>query len=239
MSTGIKRCPFSEQAGKTSGGKRKEKRATKFKQAARKGDNILRDEDAAPKRKRPAEADGFGMPEPKKRFKERTFERPEKKAPAAAPAAPAAPLTKRDLKQLSEARKAKERPNYSAIQDLTAAWERLRRLETKAAERERLVAEVARKSAGRVRQLAMSHKASRVLQSILKWGTPPQKAALQAEALPDLVILAKDTYGTHLARKLVDEADKADLPALLKAFKARRSLPPCAARRLSSGHRPV
>ena len=78
---------------------------------------------------------------------------------------------------------------------------------------------VSKKSKGRVKQLAMSHKASRVLQSILKYGTPEHKKALAAEALPELAILAKDTYGTHLARKLVDEAPKTELPNILKAIR--------------------
>ena len=42
------------------------------------------------------------------------------------------------------------------------------------------------------------------MQSILKYGTPAQVASLTAELRPDLAALAKDPYGTHLARRLVD-----------------------------------
>jgi hypothetical protein len=81
--------------------------------------------------------------------------------------------------------------------------------------------EVARASKGHVKALATSHKASRVLQSILKWGTPEQRSALVAEAAPELAALAKDAYGTHLVRKMIDTADKKELVLLTKSFKAR------------------
>jgi pumilio family protein 6 len=74
---------------------------------------------------------------------------------------------------------------------------------------------------GHVKALATSHKASRVLQSILKWGTPAQRASLVAEAAPELPALAKDAYGTHLVRKLLDTAGKPELALLAKALKAR------------------
>lgn len=128
---------------------------------------------------------------------------------------------------------------------------------------------------GKAKTLAMNHKSSRVLQSILKYGTVKQKTTLVEEAIPSLVRccrrsspllcaslwlapsfqplptsaagdaraltasrprcaqveLAKDTYGTHLARKIVDYAGKPELPNLLKAVKARtRRLPRAAGR---------
>ena len=76
---------------------------------------------------------------------------------------------------------------------------------------------------GRARVLAGSHKASRVLQSVLKYGTPQQIAALSAELRPDLPALAKDAYGTHLVRRLIDVAPKEDLQALVNAFKPTAS----------------
>lgn len=136
-------------------------------------------------------------------------------------------------------------------------------------------------SRGKAKTLAMNHKSSRVLQSILKYGTDAQKKAVIAEVIPSLVRarsraehnslsvrvatpqntpqtpaphcsflrrpcdtpstfqapshrvspllrltplspqveLAKDTYGTHLARKIVDGAAKQQLPDMLKAVK--------------------
>ena len=75
------------------------------------------------------------------------------------------------------------------------------------------------KVTGRARVLAGSHKASRVLQSILKYGTPAQVASLSAELIPDVAQLAKDPYGTHLVRRLIDAAGKEDLQALVGVFK--------------------
>ena len=75
------------------------------------------------------------------------------------------------------------------------------------------------KVTGRARVLAGSHKASRVLQSILKYGTPAQVASLSAELVPDVAALAKDPYGTHLVRRLIDAAAKEELQALVAVFK--------------------
>jgi pumilio family protein 6 len=58
-----------------------------------------------------------------------------------------------------------------------------------------------------------------VLQSILKYGTPAQVASLSGELLPDVAQLAKDPYGTHLVRRLIDAAAKEDLQALVAVFK--------------------
>ena len=72
---------------------------------------------------------------------------------------------------------------------------------------------------GRAKSLATSHKASRVMQSILKYGTPQQVASLAAELHSELPALAKDPYATHLVRRLIEVAGKAELPALTAAFK--------------------
>jgi hypothetical protein len=63
-----------------------------------------------------------------------------------------------------------------------------------------------------------------VLQSVLKWGTPEQRASLVAEAAPELPALAKDAYGTHLVRKMLDTAGKPELALLAKALKARTNM---------------
>ena len=78
---------------------------------------------------------------------------------------------------------------------------------------------MSRLSTGHVRSLASSHKASRVLQSVLKYGTPAQRASLVAEAAPELAALAKDAYGTHLVRRLADSAERPELLAIAKALK--------------------
>jgi len=78
---------------------------------------------------------------------------------------------------------------------------------------------VAAKAKGRARTLATSHKASRVLQSVLKHGTEAEAAAVRAELFPDLPALAKDPYACHLVVRLIEGAPKPELARLVVALR--------------------
>lgn len=105
--------------GKGSSTKRKEKRTNKFKAPAKRN-NILREDAAEKKKERRQEANtGFGLggPPKQKKFQEKPFARPAK--PAAkdnSQAIPDVPLSRKELKQATEAWKAKRKPNYSTVQ---------------------------------------------------------------------------------------------------------------------------
>ena len=67
---------------------------------------------------------------------------------------------------------------------------------------------------GHVPELAASHTASRVLQACLKYGTPEDRALIQAELLPHLLDLSKSSYGHFLVTKLISTAAKKALPGV-------------------------
>lgn len=107
--------------GKGAAGKRKEKRTSKFKAPAKRN-NILSEDVAERKKERRQEANiGFGLKGPKERkFKEKPFARPAKPAiKDQSQAIPDVPLSKKELKQATEAWKAKRKPNYATVQVCT------------------------------------------------------------------------------------------------------------------------
>jgi hypothetical protein len=112
-----------KNAGKGSSGKRTEKRRSKFTPQKTRSNILREDRPEGQKRKRADDksGEGFGMDEKKKRFKQGAFARPDKAArpkppPGGDKSQPTGELSKRDLKELTEARKAKRKPHYTAIQ---------------------------------------------------------------------------------------------------------------------------
>ena len=78
-----------------------------------------------------------------------------------------------------------------------------------AAEKAALAQAILERSRGACAALAMSHTASRVLQAAAKAAPPAARAALLAEVTPDLVPLAKSSYGHFLVVRLAATADRA------------------------------
>ena len=65
---------------------------------------------------------------------------------------------------------------------------------------------------GSVSKLAMSHTTSRVLQAAAKAAGPKARADALKEISPDLLTLAKSSYGHFLATKLISLAPKEEVP---------------------------
>lgn len=64
---------------------------------------------------------------------------------------------------------------------------------------------------GRVAELALNHKASRILQSCAKHGTAENRAAMLEEVLPQFLELTKSCYASFLLKKLISTASKPQL----------------------------
>ena len=146
------------------------------------------------------------------------------KAPGPPPAKP--PATKREKKAATRALKAARRPEtFPVIEAMVRLWETLRDPKTPKPEREALVARILEKIAGRVKEFAVSHRASRVVQACLKYGTAAQRAAVARELKGrdnrNLLELARNPYGHFLVRKLLTYAKKDELPRLVGAFRGR------------------
>ena len=129
--------------------------------------------------------------------------------------------TRREQKDWADEQKALQKPNFTLIQDITALWERLRVKKISAEDKRKLVAAIFKASRGKCAILANNHKASRVVQALLKYGTEDEKASVYAECAPHLAALAKSLYGHFIVQKLVDATPKEKLPELLANVKGR------------------
>jgi len=129
--------------------------------------------------------------------------------------------TRREQKDWANEQKALQKPNFTLIQDITALWERLRVKKISAEDKRKLVAAIFKASRGKCAILANNHKASRVVQALLKYGTEDEKASVYAECAPHLAALAKSLYGHFIVQKLVDATPKEKLPELLANVKGR------------------
>ena len=77
------------------------------------------------------------------------------------------------------------------------------------------------KTKGKIPEIANNHKGSRIVQSLLKYGTEEQINSVFAECAPKLAILAKSLYGNFLIRKLIEKTKKEDYPQLLQNIKGQ------------------
>ena len=77
------------------------------------------------------------------------------------------------------------------------------------------------KTKGKIPEIANNHKGSRIVQSLLKYGTEEQINSVFAECAPKLAILAKSLYGNFLIRKLIEKTKKEDYPQLLQNVKGQ------------------
>jgi hypothetical protein len=59
---------------------------------------------------------------------------------------------------------------------------------------------------GHIVELAMSHTGSRVIQALVKLGTPEQREAIIQEVMPNLVTLSKSAYGHFFVVRLIAKA---------------------------------
>eukprot|EP00854_Cymbomonas_tetramitiformis_P027890 gene27890-34458_t len=148
-------------------------------------------------------------------------------------------LDDKTKKKLIDAkRKTDRKPLHPLIQELSAEWEVYKARTTSATEKTKIIAILADKSKGKVAALGNDHKASRVLQAVLKFGSSAHKqklleelqlrragspagAATTKQARRDILPLSKSTYGNFLIRKLLESTPPADLPKLLAAFRGK------------------
>ncbi|CAD7699200.1 unnamed protein product [Ostreobium quekettii] len=115
-------------------------------------------------------------------------------------------------------KKARLRKNYALVQEIVFIWEKLRPREVTAEQRGKLVTLVLSKVRGRVLDLVTNHRASRVIQFCLKYGSDVQRRQILEEVRPNVLELAKNKYGHHLVQKLVNKSPREDLPKLARLF---------------------
>ena len=94
--------------------------------------------------------------------------------------------TRKEQKEWSNQQKALQKPNFTLIQEIVALWERLRVKKISAADKRALVVSIFKACKGKVADIANNHKGSRVIQALLKYGTPEERESVYAECAPQI-----------------------------------------------------
>ena len=151
--------------------------------------------------------------------------------------------------QQTHNKQAFEKPNFQLIEELVLIFEKLRQTKDSAkttksggkgkgeddedddtenednsrdaSKKKEYAALIYSKTKGKVPEIANNHKGSRIVQSLLKYGTEEQINSVFAECTPKLAILGKSLYGNFLIRKLIEKTKKEDYPHLLQNVKGQ------------------
>jgi pumilio family protein 6 len=140
-----------------------------------------------------------------------------------------------------------EKPNFQLIEELVLIFEKLRQTKGSSnsksngkgknddgddddddddngrdsGKKKEYAALIYSKTKGKIPEIANNHKGSRIVQSLLKYGTEEQINSVFAECAPKLAMLAKSLYGNFLIRKLIEKTKKEDYPQLLQNIKGQ------------------
>lgn len=117
-----------------------------------------------------------------------------------------------EKKAMIRAKKLAKNSDFGLVQECVSIWEDLRPRDASAADKAKLVAQVVAKGKGKFKELSMNHSSSRVVQAVLKHGTPAHRQIVLDDCREDLVSLARSPHGNFVVRKLVATADKQQLP---------------------------
>lgn len=97
------------------------------------------------------------------------------------------------------------------VKQVLSIWEDLRPRDASTEVKQELVGKIIKAARGRLKDLAVKSKASRVIQALLKHGTKEQKDAVWNECKGHIIDLSMSPYGNHVVRKLISGADKEQL----------------------------
>mmetsp|Transcript_15693 Transcript_15693/g.15033 ORF Transcript_15693/g.15033 Transcript_15693/m.15033 type:complete len:336 (+) Transcript_15693:61-1068(+) len=104
---------------------------------------------------------------------------------------------------MTPAERRASKPNFSLVEGLKSAWNTIRQKSTAPAVRSKLVSQMATKMEGQVLQVTLRHDASRIVESILQYGTETQREKILTELTQKLVEIAKTPYGHFVVLKAI------------------------------------
>ncbi|ETW01611.1 hypothetical protein H310_06245 [Aphanomyces invadans] len=108
------------------------------------------------------------------------------------------------------------RPNYDMVKRAKEIWNIIRERDLDKAKRVPLVDELFHLVTGKIHDVAAKHDASRVIQSLLKYGTPAHRSSAIKEMLPHMLEMAKLQYGCFLVTKMIKYGSKEDRALIVK-----------------------
>ncbi|KAJ0396191.1 hypothetical protein ATCC90586_004401 [Pythium insidiosum] len=109
-----------------------------------------------------------------------------------------------------------QRPHYEMVSRAKEIWNIIRERDVEKTKRTKLVDELFELVKGKVHDIAAKHDASRVIQALLKFGSPTQRSAVIEELKEHIIELAKTQYGCFLVQKMIKYGGKADRAVIVK-----------------------
>lgn len=111
-----------------------------------------------------------------------------------------------------------QRPHYEMVTRAKEIWNIIRERDVEKKKRTKLVDELYHLVKGKVYDIAAKHDASRVIQALLKFGTPAQRTSTIEELKEHILELAKMQYGCFLVQKMIRYGGKQDRATIVKVL---------------------
>ncbi|OQR91384.1 hypothetical protein ACHHYP_04735 [Achlya hypogyna] len=108
------------------------------------------------------------------------------------------------------------RPHYEVVKRAKEIWNIIRERNVPKEKRTALCDELYGLVQGKIYDVAAKHDASRVIQSLLKFGSPAQRSGAVKELQPYILELAKMQYGYFLVQKMLKYGNKDDRALIVK-----------------------
>ncbi|RHY07692.1 hypothetical protein DYB25_000559 [Aphanomyces astaci] len=107
-------------------------------------------------------------------------------------------------------------PHYEMVKRAKEIWNLIRERDFDKVKRVPLVDELFHLVSGKIHDVAAKHDASRVIQSLLKYGTVAHRSSTIKEMLPHILEMAKLQYGCFLVTKMLKYGSKDDRALIVK-----------------------
>lgn len=110
------------------------------------------------------------------------------------------------------------RNNYDLIYTAKGLWEDLRRQNLPDAKRQELCRTLFSQVEGKVKELAVVHDSARIIQCLIKYGSPEYRSSILEEIKPFVAELSKNKYAKFIIRKLLKYGSKVERGTIIKCF---------------------
>ena len=112
----------------------------------------------------------------------------------------------------------KKKGSAVLVQQVVSIWEDLRPRQASAEVKQKLVSDILKVGKGKLKELAVKSKSSRVIQALLKNGTTEQRQKIWSECKDHIVEISMSPYGNHVVRKFISIASKEQLSGVVRTL---------------------
>ncbi|EGC32475.1 hypothetical protein DICPUDRAFT_155553 [Dictyostelium purpureum] len=130
-------------------------------------------------------------------------------------------LTKREKREEKFEKKAKFDTNFTLVRELKLLWVKIKEIKLSTEERAVLVEQLTQKLKGNVLNVVVKHDASRIVQTLLKYGDEKQKSIIYKELKDHEIVISKSQYGRFLILKLLKYGNEEQRNSIIKAYNGK------------------